>query len=153
MAMEKCFICEKHNGMNDAARFHIITTPLISVYHMFPENGSVYLGHVFIETIRHIPSLAEMTIEESNEVGRFQMIISKVFKEFFDAEHIYSFVFGDGVPHLHIHLIPRYKGAPEEFRGVKVDEWADAPHGDAEETIVFCNKVTEKIKEIGLKLS
>ena len=45
------------------------------------------------------------------------------------AEHIYSFVIGDGVPHVHVHVIGRYPGAPREYWGPRVDEWSDAPHG------------------------
>jgi len=150
--MEKCFICEKHKRRNAAAKFHILTTPLISVYHMFPKNGSAYIGYVFIELNRHIPDLAEMTLEESYEVGKFQLIISKVFKEYFNAEHVYSFVFGDNVEHLHIQLIPRYKGAQKKYYGIRVDEWKGAPHGDEEEIVIFCRQVAEKIEEIKMKL-
>ena len=34
------------------------------------------------------------------------------------------------VPHVHIHVIGRYPGAPREYWGPKVDEWPDAPKGD-----------------------
>jgi len=112
---------------------------------MFPKDNSVYLGHVFIETKRHISGLAEMSLDEALEVGKFQKIVSEVFMEYFEAEHVYSFVFGDAVPHLHIHLIPRYEGAPEEYRGTKVDEWPDAPHGNDDETIAYCRELEEKI--------
>jgi diadenosine tetraphosphate (Ap4A) HIT family hydrolase len=45
------------------------------------------------------------------------------------VEHVYSFVIGDGVPHVHVHVIGRYPGAPREFWGSKVDEWPQAPRG------------------------
>lgn len=146
--MENCFICEKHEGKNEASKYHIISTSLISIYHMYPKDNRVYLGHVFIEMNRHISGLADMSVEEAAEVGKYQMVVSKVFSRFFDAEHIYSFVFGDGVDHLHIHLIPRYRGAPIEYRGVKVDEWSGAPHGDEETTIDFCRNLKERILDV-----
>jgi diadenosine tetraphosphate (Ap4A) HIT family hydrolase len=40
-------------------------------------------------------------------------------------------VVGHGAPHLHLHLIPRYPGTPREFWWTRVDEWPDAPRGDA----------------------
>ena len=49
------------------------------------------------------------------------------------VEHVYSFVIGDGVPHLHVHVIGRYPGAPREYRGPRVDEWPEAPKGDLEQ--------------------
>ncbi len=119
---------------------------------MFPEDDSVYLGHVFLETKRHIAGLAEMTLDEAFEIGKFQKIVSEAFKEYFSAEHIYSFVFGDGVSHLHIHLIPRYEGAPEVYRGMKVDQWPDAPHGNDEEAIAYCRELEEKIRLVESKL-
>lgn len=42
---------------------------------------------------------------------------------------MYSVVLGDAVPHLRIHLAPRYPGAPEEYWGMRVDEWPNAPRG------------------------
>jgi diadenosine tetraphosphate (Ap4A) HIT family hydrolase len=50
------------------------------------------------------------------------------------AEHVYAFVLGDGVPHVHVHIIGRYPGAPREYWGLRVDQWPDAPDG-AEEGI------------------
>ncbi|TFV34090.1 hypothetical protein E4K10_44375 [Streptomyces sp. T1317-0309] len=36
---------------------------------------------------------------------------------------------GDNVPHLHVHLLPRYPGTPHEYWWQRVDEWPDAPRG------------------------
>jgi diadenosine tetraphosphate (Ap4A) HIT family hydrolase len=47
------------------------------------------------------------------------------------VEHVYSFVIGDGVPHVHVHVIGRYPGAPRAYWGPKVDEWPKAPRGGA----------------------
>jgi len=44
-----------------------------------------------------------------------------------EAEHVYSFVFGDGLAHLHVVLAPRYAGTPREYWGVRLREWPDAP--------------------------
>ena len=38
-------------------------------------------------------------------------------------------IYEDRVPHLHLHLIGRYPGAPRQYWGPRVDEWPDAPHG------------------------
>lgn len=52
-------------------------------------------------------------------------------------DHVYAFVYGDAVPHLHVHLLGRYPGTPEEYRGASVDEWPDAPRGDAQEVAAY----------------
>jgi histidine triad (HIT) family protein len=33
---------------------------------------------------------------------------------------------GDEVPHLHVHLLPRYPGTPREYWWDRVDEWRGA---------------------------
>ena len=38
---------------------------------------------------------------------------------------------GDAVPHLHVHLLPRFPGTPREYWWTKVDEWPEARRGDA----------------------
>jgi histidine triad (HIT) family protein len=47
---------------------------------------------------------------------------ARALKAVVGAEHVYSFVLGHHVPHLHIHVLPRYPGAPREFWGTRVDE-------------------------------
>lgn len=45
------------------------------------------------------------------------------------ADHVYAFVIGDQVQHVHVHVVARYPGAPPEYRGPRVDEWPEAPRG------------------------
>jgi diadenosine tetraphosphate (Ap4A) HIT family hydrolase len=59
---------------------------------------------------------------------------------------VYAFVVGDRVPHLHIHLIPRHPGAPQEYRGVRVDEWPDAPRGDQAEVAALVNRLRLRLQ-------
>lgn len=86
-----------------------------------------------MEPKRHVPSLAQLTPEEARQIGLYVSLTAKALQQVCGVEHVYSFVLGDRVPHLHIHVIGRYPGAPPEFRGIKVDEWPDAPHGSIEE--------------------
>ena len=58
------------------------------------------------------------------------------------AEHIYSLVSGNSVPHLHMHIVPRYPGTPEPFWGpMSVREWSEAPIGGNSEIIELCERV------------
>lgn len=49
------------------------------------------------------------------------------------AEHVYAAVFGNAVPHLHVHLLPRFPGTPRRYWGLQVDEWPGARRGDVTE--------------------
>jgi diadenosine tetraphosphate (Ap4A) HIT family hydrolase len=57
------------------------------------------------------------------------------------AEHVYVFLFGDRVRHVHVHVLPRYPGAPREYWGVRVDEWPDAPRGGPAEMADVCARL------------
>ena len=35
-----------------------------------------------------------------------------------------------GVPHLHVHLAPRYPGTPRDYWGSRLRDWPDAPQVD-----------------------
>lgn len=137
--MEPCYICKKQNGSIESCG-EIYRDDLLAVYHLEPGTEEVYLGYLFIELRRHIEGLGDMNEEEAAALGRMLQRISKLFKEYYAAEHVYAHVIGDQVPHLHIHVIPRYQGAPREFWGVKTDEWKEAPHGGADKVSEFCSK-------------
>lgn len=93
------------------------------------EETDKYLGHLFIEPKRHVPGLAGLTEAESKAVGFYSSKLAEALTATEGVEHVYSFVFGHHVDHLHVHLIGRYPGAPREYWGTEVDEWPDAPRG------------------------
>ena len=105
------------------------------------EGQAAYLGYIMVETKRHAPGLADLTDVESQGVGLLVARISRALRDSEKAEHIYAFVIGDGVPHFHLHVIPRYPGAPREYWGVHVDEWPGAPHGGPQEIVALCTRL------------
>lgn len=45
------------------------------------------------------------------------------------------FVSGNGVPHMHMHIIPRYANTPKEFWSpTEVAKWNGAPYSDTEKS-------------------
>jgi diadenosine tetraphosphate (Ap4A) HIT family hydrolase len=100
-----------------------------------------YLGWVTVETRRHIPELGDMNDLEAQRFGWLMARASRAILAATHAEHVYAFVLGHGVPHLHMHLIPRYAGTPREYWGQRVDEWPDAPHGDLGQIADLCERI------------
>lgn len=95
-----------------------------------------------IDLKRHIPTLAEMTVEEAKAFGVIMARVSKALKDSENAEHIYSLVSGNSVPHLHMHLVARYPNTPKEHWGpMEVYDWEDAPMGENNEVIELCNRL------------
>ena len=66
-------------------------------------------------------------------IGLFAARLARALMHTQGVEHVYAFVIGDGIPHVHVHVIGRYPGAPREYWGLRVDEWPDAPHGGERE--------------------
>jgi histidine triad (HIT) family protein len=100
----------------------------------------VYLGYLFVEARRHVPELGDLLPDEASAFGQLAATASAALQRATDADHVYAAVIGHGVDHLHLHLIPRYPGTPREYWWTRVDEWPDAPRGDAAEVAVFANR-------------
>ncbi|MGH9228417.1 MAG: HIT family protein [Acidimicrobiales bacterium] len=92
--------------------------------------GEVYLGHLVVEPRRHAAELADLTDAEASAIGVALARLSGSLMSVLPIEHIYAMVVGDEVPHVHLHLLPRYVGTPREYWWDRVDEWPDAPRGD-----------------------
>jgi histidine triad (HIT) family protein len=93
------------------------------------EGTTAYLGRLFVEPRRHAPGLADLTDAEARSVGLWSARASRALREVAGAVHVYSAVIGDAVPHLHVHLLPRFPGTPPEYWWTRVDEWPHAQRG------------------------
>jgi len=144
-----CFICRKHRGEVSVPGGAIYEDDLIYAGHAQISEGQTtcYLGHLIVEPKRHAPGLADLTDIEAQTLGLMIAYLSRALKASESAEHVYAFVLGDLVSHLHIHIVPRYPGTPREYWGVRVDEWPDAPRGGEQEMIALCTRLREILEE------
>lgn len=125
----------KHKGNITVPGGAIYEDELVYVGHVHWDSEETYLGYVMIDIKRHVPGLAELTDEEAKRFGLISSRVSKALKESEGAEHIYTFVSGNGVPHMHMHIIPRYANTPKEFWSpTEVAKWMGAPYGDTEKS-------------------
>ena len=131
MADDPCFICEKQ-AQGDAAEGGVLyEDDLVYVGHLHTMGKpGAYRGYLMVETKRHAPGLGDLTDHEAAAVGRMMNRASRALRECAGAEHVYAFVYGGGVPHLHVHLAPRYPDTPREYWGPKLREWPNAPTVD-----------------------
>lgn len=96
----------------------------------------VSMGHTLIIPKRHVGSFFEITDEERADLLVLLNKAKVVIKEEFNPDG-YNIGINDGsaagqtVPHLHLHLIPRYKGDRNDPRGgvrwiipEKADYWS-----------------------------
>ena len=142
-AASDCFVCRKHRERGSLLPGGPVgEDDLVVVSHLSPDapgrsGAPVYLGHLFVEPWRHAPGLADLTDTEARAVGWWCTRASRALREVAGAEHIYAAVIGDGTPHLHVHLLPRYPGTPREYWWDHVDEWPDARRGREPEITTF----------------
>jgi histidine triad (HIT) family protein len=150
--MEDCYICRKHGAMSivpggviaedeHAVVSHLpLTTPTACA-------SAVYLGHLFVESRRHAAELGDLTPDEAASVGQLAALVSRALMTSEGAEHVYAAVIGHGIAHFHLHLIARYPGTPEEYWFARLDEWPDAPRGDAVAVIALADRLRAAVAE------
>lgn len=119
-AVRDCFICDKHARGSDVPGGVIYTDGFVYAGHTHPMAAAsdAALGYLMVEPRRHVPRLGDLTDEEASAIGVVANQLSRALRTSLGVEHVYSFVFGDRVPHLHVHLAPRYPNAPEELFGL-----------------------------------
>lgn len=131
---EECFICRKHRNEAGPGRsliFHEDEQIIASLMAGGAETRGAYLGYAILETKRHVAGLGHLSPVEAKSLGAAMNVVSAALMRTLGAEHVYSFVQGDGVPHFHLHLVPRYPGTPEAHRHpTNILQWAGAPRGD-----------------------
>jgi histidine triad (HIT) family protein len=143
-----CFVCRKHLGEISIPGGAIYEDDLVYAGHaqVREAEGAAYLGYLMVEPKRHAPGLADLSDAEGQALGLLVARVGRAMKNSEGAEHLYAFVPGDKVPHVRIHVVPRYCGAPPEYWGIHVDEWPDAPRGGAPELAALCGRLRAALK-------
>jgi len=135
-----CFVCRKQRergsllpggpvAEDDLVMLSHVVTPDV----LGRAGTKAYLGHLIAEPRRHAPGMADLTDAEARAVGLLCTRASRALREVAGAEHVYLAVIGDGVQHLHVHLMPRFPGTPREYWWTRVDEWPEARRGGTDE--------------------
>jgi histidine triad (HIT) family protein len=151
-SITECLLCRKHRGKFASPGGAIYADDLVFAGHAhLPDAASSvespvqYLGWVTIETQRHVPDLSDLSDDEGVVIGQLAARLSRAIRSATGAEHIYAFVIGHEIAHVHLHLLPRYPGTPREYWGQRVDEWPDAPRGGAEAIAALCERIRSEL--------
>jgi diadenosine tetraphosphate (Ap4A) HIT family hydrolase len=67
-------------------------------------------GFSYLEPKRHIPHVTDLEGPEAATLGVVLGMVTRVLREETGTDLVYLYVFGGGVPHLHIHLAPHRDG-------------------------------------------
>lgn len=82
-------------------------------------------GFAYLEPKRHVPYLTDLDGAEAASFGPVLARCTRILREATGAEFVYVYIFGDGIPHLHVHLAPHCKGDAlndQMIRGEIVEE-------------------------------
>jgi diadenosine tetraphosphate (Ap4A) HIT family hydrolase len=67
-------------------------------------------GFSYLEPKRHIASIAELDGAEARSFGEILSFVTSHLRSEVHADVVYVYIFGDGVPHFHVHLAPHRAG-------------------------------------------
>ena len=102
-----CVMCRGREGDAELDRVQIWEDDL---WRLTMSLGAEVLGFSYLEPKRHIPHVTDLSGEEARTFGEVLARVSSALKEETAASVVYLYVFGDGVPHLHVHLAPHRDG-------------------------------------------
>lgn len=88
----------------------ILKTDRWLVRHAPPPYGLA--GWIVIQPIRHIASPEQFDDAEAGEFGAVLRRCQRVLREVTGAVRLYTAIMAENVPHMHIHLVPRYEQMP-----------------------------------------
>jgi len=102
-----CVICRGTAGDPELSRMQVWEN---SLWRVTVSLDSEVLGFAYLEPKRHIPHITDLDGEEAVTFGKVLALVTRVLREETAAELIYIYIFGGGVPHLHVHLAPHRAG-------------------------------------------
>lgn len=143
-----CFVCRKHRGKVGVPGGIVYEDELVHCSHIVVPEGRarVYLGTLFVEPRRHVAGIGDLHADEAERVGLLASRVAAALQATEGAEHVYVFVLGHHVPHLHVWLAPRYPGTPREFWPLRLAEWPAAPTGGPPEIAALCERVGAHVR-------
>ena len=134
-----CFICAKHRGEEKVPGGAVYEDDLVYVGHRGFGDEPGYLGYLMIDIKRHASGYGDLTDEEAAAVGIWTNRASEALKAVADAEHVYTYVYGDAVAHFHTHIVPRFSGTPQTHRNpMMAAAWEEAPRGGPGQIVEIC---------------
>jgi diadenosine tetraphosphate (Ap4A) HIT family hydrolase len=143
-----CTVCAKHQRKIELLAGPVYEDELFYIGHSTvpEEHDATYLGAFLIEPKRHVSGLDELGEVEAERLGLLANRVARALRASEGAEHVYLFVLGHHVPHLHAWVVPRYPGTPREFWGLRVMEWQEARRGGFAEVAVVCERVRDALR-------
>lgn len=114
--VSSCTLCRGPEGDKELERVQVWEDRL---WRLTTAREGELLGFSYLEPKRHIPHITDLAGEEAGTLGTVLARATSALRDATGAEVVYIYVFGDGIPHLHLHLAPHRRGDPLSDRMIR----------------------------------
>ena len=100
-----CAICLLHEDAASVIAYEIARSDLWLLRHH--PNPAPLPGWLLLDARRHLAGPLEFSDKEALSWGHAVRYASQLVQRLTGCDRVYAIAFGEGAPHLHLHLIPR----------------------------------------------
>jgi diadenosine tetraphosphate (Ap4A) HIT family hydrolase len=108
-----CIVCKQNSGEINLAELVIWENHSWLIRH-HPDPYPV-VGWLVLQPKRHVQGVAYFNSREAQEYGPITQAIALALQNTLNVTKVYMIAFGESVPHMHQHFVPRNKEMPDEF--------------------------------------
>ena len=145
---ETCAICCLHHDPLSRERYEISRSELWLIRH-HPDPAPLP-GWLLLDSVRHCGGPLEFEHSEAQSWGGAVRDASKLVQRITGCDRVYVIAFGEGAPHLHLHLIPRFADDPatsawlvaDHYRAVQRSQNAAATKAQVQEMVALARRIT-----------
>jgi diadenosine tetraphosphate (Ap4A) HIT family hydrolase len=107
MTADACLLCDGDRAAGELNREVVWEDDL---WRLSMSRRGFTTGFGYLEPKRHVPHITDLEGEEAATFGPVLATVASALKSAAGAELVYVYVFGGGIPHLHVHLGPHREG-------------------------------------------
>src|SRR5260221_9235783 len=101
--MDGCVLCDPERAARELMRVIVWED---RVWRLSTTLYGAVPGFSYLEPKRHVPHITDLDGDEATAFGATIARVTAALKDATGAPLVYVYVFGGGVPHLHVHLGP-----------------------------------------------
>ena len=145
---ETCGICHLHQDPPSRERYEISRTDLWVLRH-HPDPAPLP-GWLLLDSLRHCGGPLAFEPREAESWGLAVRDASQLVQQITGCDRVYAIAFGEGAPHLHLHLIPRFADDPatsawlvaDHYRAVQACQREAAPAAQVQEIVELARRIS-----------
>jgi diadenosine tetraphosphate (Ap4A) HIT family hydrolase len=104
-------------------------------------------GFCYLEPKRHIPYVTELDGTEAVEFGFILAKAARAIKTATGAKLVYVYIYGDHIPHIHVHLAPHTDGDNYVNDVIRSNVKIDENVMNSEEVLPLSNKIRDGLAD------